>query len=323
MPGPKDAAFSKEAYAIKSREKDPAKAKPAMRELASRLGYPVPPQESPASQAVPGPVSGEVSSEVSGEGIRALGKAAASRWTQTRAVNVIYHFGNSRLVTVPSQAVLQVTSAQVDGASDPMVLGFYKSVSSGNASAYWVKFVGYNDDFAPGNLNSRFTWTNNTGATKTIRIVSWSYPGTAGATTLAHTVTQTGRRLSAASSTMWVSGSLESLTHIPSDFNGCAGPQASQVGLTKISAGSAAFGSSLVAFNENTMEGAFIRDTQYALQLNTTLLQGGSSFLLGFFEGDGYQPSPMDESPESLDQLDAHYGYPFYTAWQKDRFDCP
>jgi len=171
---PKNAAFAKEAYALKSREKDPAKIATAMRELMSRYGYPVLPREMSASNAVPGGVAG------------AFGKVAASSWTQVRGMNVNYHFAHSRLVSVPANATLQATGIVVDGTADPMIMGFYKSIGSGNASAYWVKFVGFNDDWAPGSLNARYNWTNNTGGAKSIRIVSLCYPSTYGATTMTY-----------------------------------------------------------------------------------------------------------------------------------------
>lgn len=307
----KDAAFAREAYALKSKEKDQAKVVPALRELMSRYGYPALSREMSASESVPGGFSG------------ALGKAAASSWTQVRSVNVIYHFAHTQLLSVPAGATLQATGAQVDGTSDPLIMGFYKTIGSGNASAYWIKFVGYNDDWGAGSLNSGFTWTNTTGASKSVRIVSWCYPETYGTTTMTFKITQNGRTIASGSRTMWVSGATEFYTRIPSDYAGCTGPLASQVELQRNRSNPATgFGSTLVAFDEGTMEGAFIRDTDYALQLNRPLKQGGSSFLMGYFQGDGYQPSSMDAS-DAIQKLDAHYHYPFYFVRQVDRFNCP
>jgi hypothetical protein len=312
---PKDPAFAKEAYAIKSGEKDPAKIKSALRELRSRYGYPVMPEELPASKAV------------SGKNPGALGKAAASEWTLVRALRTNYFFAHSLVVSVPANALLRVSATQVDGGTDPMVLGFYKSTTSTNSKAYLVKFVGYNDDIAPGNLNSNFSWTNRTGSAQSVRLVSWSYPGTYGTTTLSSRVTQNSLTHSK-SSTMWVSGAMEPETGLAPSFEACTGPLASRVIFT---AGRfnppTPFGSSLVAFNKNTMEGAFFRDTEDELQLND-VLPSGSGFLLGYFEGDGYQPTPMDFSNATQGAatdrlLNDHYHGVFYQGSQQDRYDCP
>ncbi|MBW8888733.1 MAG: hypothetical protein JF616_13330, partial [Fibrobacteres bacterium] len=60
------------------------------------------PEELPASKAV------------SGENPGALGKTAASEWTQVRAVRTNYFFAHSLVVSVPANAVLKVSATQVD-----------------------------------------------------------------------------------------------------------------------------------------------------------------------------------------------------------------
>ncbi|MBW8886148.1 MAG: hypothetical protein JF616_00195, partial [Fibrobacteres bacterium] len=198
----------------------------------------------------------------------------------------------------------------------------YKSTTTTNSKAYLVKFVGYNDDAAAGNLNSNFTWTNRTGVAKSVRLVSWSYPGTFGTTTMSYRVTQNSLTHSK-SSTMWVSGAMEPFTEVGSGFEACTGPLASGVIFTPSPFNPPTqFGSSLVAFNFNTMEGAFFRDTDDELLLND-VLPAGFGFLLAYFEGDGYQPSPMDGSATADGLLDAHYHGVFYTGSQQDRYDCP
>jgi hypothetical protein len=314
---PKDAAFAKEAYALKSNEKDPAKIASALRELRTRYGYPALRREMSASEAVPAGVPGAL---VSG----ALGKAATTTsWTQVRAVNIIYYFAHTQVVSVPANATLQATGIQVDATSDPMIMGFYKSVGTDNPAAYRVKFVGFNDDWAPGSLSSRFVWTNNTGAAKSIRIVSWCYPDAYGQTTMNYKVTLSGTTLAAYTRTMWVNGATQFYTRVPSDYAGCTGPTGSNVELRRDPNSPTGYGSTLVAFDEGTMEGSFIRDTDFALRMSRPLLPSGHNFLMGYFEGDGYQPSPMDESDATIDKLDAHYHFPFYFASQVDRYNCP
>jgi hypothetical protein len=315
---PQDAAFAKEAYALKSNGKDPAEIAAALRELRARYGYPALRREMSSSQAVPAAVPGALASG-------ALGKAAATTvWTQAREVNIIYYFAHSQVVSVPANATLQATGIQVDATSDPMIMGFYKSVGTDNPEAYRVKFVGFNDDWAPGSLSSRFVWTNNTGAAKSIRIVSWCYPDAYGQTTMNYKVTLSGTTLASYTHTMWVNGNTQFETDRPSSGTaGCTGPTGSNVELKRDPHSPTGFGSTLVAFDEGTMEGSFIRDTDFALRMSRPLLQSGHNFLMGYFEGDGYQPSPMDESDATIDKLDAHYHFPFYFAWQVDRYNCP
>jgi len=91
---------------------------------------------------------------------------------------------------------------------------------------------------------------------------------------------------------MWVSDNIEFYTRIPSEYEGCTGPLASDVTLQRNpSSPTTGFGSTLVAFDEGTMEGAFIRDTDYSLRLNRPLLQGGSSFLMDIWKGTDTSPA--------------------------------
>lgn len=310
---PVNAAFAREASAIKSRETDPAKREAAMRDLMSRFGYP----------ALPARASGPGAAPVPGSAPGALEKTAATEWTQVRGMNLFYPFAHSKVVSVPANGVLEAIANQGDAGSDPMLLAFYKTTSSGNAAAYWVKFVGYNDDRAAGNLNAYFKWTNTTGAAKTIRVVSWSYPGTYGVTNLTVRVTANGVA-SRFNSTLWVSGATEfETTSLHPDYAACTGPSASEIKLKRSPTSVTGYGHSLVAFNAGTMRGAFIRDTDYSLRLDEVLPPGGPSFLLGYFEGDGYQPDPMGIDDATLDALDAHYHFPLYFGSQNDRYACP
>jgi hypothetical protein len=310
--GPKDAAFSMEASAIKSREKEPAKIEAALRDLRSRLGYPALPRELSSSHADPN------------EAPLALGKAAATEWTQMRSANIGYHFAHTRVITVRPNATLKVWAEQVNGGADPMVMGFYSNGGSVNDQSFQTLFVGYNDDMAAGNVNAYFKWKNLGTVSRSIRLVSWCYPGTAGVTTTSWSLTETGRPTATGAKTMWVSGWTDFYPSDASDYAGCTGPSRSRINLFKDGGSpTAGTGNTFVAFNEATLRGGYLRDTDDAiLLLEDVLPRGGSSFVLGYFAGDGYQPSDMD-ADNALDLLDAHYGGPYYHGSQDDRYSCP
>lgn len=310
--GPKDAAFSMEAYAIKSREKDHAKIESSLRDLRSRLGYPALPRELSSSHADP-----------KGAPL-ALGKAAATEWTQMRSANISYHFAHTRVINVRPNATLKVWAEQVNGGADPMVMGFYSNGGSVNDQSFQAVFVGYNDDMVAGNVNAFFKWKNLSTISRSIRLVSWCYPGTAGVTTTSWSLTEPGRATATGAKTMWVSGWTDFYPRDASDYADCTGPSRSRIELWKDGGAPAAgTGSTLVAFNEATLRGGFLRDTDDAiLMLEDVLPRGGSSFVLGYFAGDGYQPSDMD-ADNAVDLLDAHYGGPLYHGSQDDRYICP
>jgi hypothetical protein len=84
------------------------------------------------------------------------------------------------------------------------------------------------------------------------------------------------------------------------------------------------YGSSVLAFNSKTMRGAYLRDTRAGLLLKDVLPPGPHSFLLGYFEGDGYQPSPFDPASDATYQaLNNHYHLPLYFGSQQDYYTCP
>lgn len=311
--GAPNPGFVREVQAIKAREKDPAAIRQAIREVSARYGYPVRPEETAADQPAQGAVP------------KALGKAASTgSWTQVRSVRVGYPFAHSKLVKVVAGATLETRAYAVDGGIDPMLIGFYKSEGTDNVNAYWVQFVGYNDDQAAGDLNSKFNWTNSTGATQYVRVVSFAYPGTWGTSTLVCRVVKGGSVLSRVTSTMWVSGDVEFFTEVPSDYYPkCGEPLASAITMHP-SPDPSSWGSSVLAFNANTMRGAYLKDTDYGLGLFEVLPTGPQSFLLGYFEGDGYQPDPFDPtSTATFQALNNHYHLPLYFGSQLDYYECP
>lgn len=84
------------------------------------------------------------------------------------------------------------------------------------------------------------------------------------------------------------------------------------------------YGSSLLAVNATTLNGGFIQDADYKIGLDEVLPSGGYNLLPGDFEGDGYQPDPMDmDDAATLRALDRHYGAPLCHGGEIQRLVCP
>lgn len=279
--------------------------------LRSRFGYPVPPSDLAPS---PGAIAAA----------KALGKTASTTsWTQVRGGNIFYPFAHFVTVSVPADMVLHVAANAVDQGADPYLAAFYKSIGSGNANAYWVNFVGVNDDRGDGTLNSYIAWRNATGSAKTVRLVSFVYPQTQGTTTLAWRILNNGTTFTSGSHTFWVGAAPHFDVEVPSDYAGCVGPMASNLtlNLDPTRTQQTHYGSSVLAVNTATMEGAYLKDTSYGLRLND-VLPGYPSFVVGYFEGDGFQPN-MIFPDEALKELNDHYHNPYYQWSETDEFSCP
>jgi hypothetical protein len=254
-------------------------------------------------------------------------KTAALSVVKTRSQFVIYHFGNTLVVTVPNGLWLEAVASRDDGSIDPILVAFYKTTGGANPAAYRVQLVGYNDDRAVGNLDSYFRWKNETGSDKSVRLVSYAYGATWGKETLSLRLMNGGFPVYQTSKTMYVTTHAGYQSDIPPDYASCTGPQGSRLQLERGLDSPTGFGSSLLAFNLNTMRGGFIRDTDYILNLEEALPTTLYGVFVGYFEGDGYQPSPFlldkDHISATTDAMDRHYGAPFYFASLLDHFLCP
>jgi hypothetical protein len=288
-------AFERDWLALKAQGLSPkamAEAAPALR---AKYGLPPVAQLASQERGIPTEVADAVAPQ-------ALGKAASLgmfKYEGSKSGRVIFYFAHYRDVAVGPGQTLIISADAVDPGTDPVVIAFYKTTASANPAAYQVKIVAWNDDYS--GVNSSASWTNNTGSSKPVRVLSYVYaPENSGKTSFSVIIPSPfGGTFYSYHSTRFTSAA-PIYDNQPINPYLCAspiGPFNSRIRLDKeISAG---YGTGILAFNSGTMTGGYIRETSATLDLDAVLPGGAPNMVLGFYEGKNFTYDDIPNLPYS------------------------
>lgn len=265
----RSAAFGREAATLKREIPDEAGRDAALRDLMRKYGYPVP------SEAATAPVGGEPSLPP-GSGVAASPKSAATV-TKLYTVRDAFPFGKAieALIIVPSGATMQAVTSHTN-ATDPMLIGFYQPGGGGNPGT--TRIIGFDDDGVSGTTDSYLTWTNVSGADRTVYLVAFAYSSASqGPATLSYRLTTDAAFAVRQDS---LSATRVARPNPVSPASGCTGPIGSFLNLSRSSSATARY--SLIAFNSNNYSGGYIFATPALLALEAILPRTTANFILGY-----------------------------------------
>jgi hypothetical protein len=272
-------AYARDIMALKARETDPKKISDEIANIQARYGY-VPTKAPEDAQWYPTLVPQAAP----------LAKVAAGPVTQYLQVKynrinnyVALHFEAS----VGAGQTFSATATPKEQGVDPVLVAFYKT--SGTSSACRVKLIGLNDDFGGSlGLGSFISWTNNTGATKSVRVLAYVYnENTFGNMNLVAKVTYQQNTYAYSSVTKNVGARLDyDYNFIPNSLSTCGAATASRIWLRKSQ--SLTTGTGILAINPVNMTGSFIRETNATLDLPEVMPEGRPYGIVAFWEADGY-----------------------------------
>jgi len=298
-------AFEHDWLALKAQGLSPkamAEAAPAL-----RAKYGLPPLDLPAEPDAAGPKGVPEAGAT-----QALGKAAAGTFQsfQVKSGRILFNFVHYRDVSVAAGQTLVMTASASDAGTDPVLIAFYKTSASAAPSAYKATIVAWNDDYN-GGLNSYATWKNNTGATKSVRVMSYVYSqANAGKTSFTVVITaSSGAPVYVTSENRYTSAA-PIYNNDAIDYGSCLGPISTDIQLLKDY--SPGYGAGMLAFNSKTMTGGYMRETDGYLALNAALPDGYPNMVLGFYEGKNFTIDDINTLPYSS----------FYYR-QHDIYSCP
>ncbi|MDB5051928.1 MAG: hypothetical protein JWO30_4999 [Fibrobacteres bacterium] len=271
-------ALEKEMLALKAGETDQGKLEQKMRETMARFGYPVQAPADPAgTEAAPAPQEG------------ALGKAAAAArnvntYRTVKNFNFDLPYTSRFAFSINPGVTLRVftrrTPEEVN--VDPVLVGYYET-SGPSATARLIQVVGVSDDAS--GRDADFTWTNSTGATKVVQVVSFAYSDVSSGGAVVTIRRSNVFKDFVLQRTM---GGVVKWTNNSINTTGCTGPSSSRITLKRVFGGG--FQNNLLAVNAATMRGGVIYEGSNdveSLDLADVLTSGGKNFLLGSFSMDG------------------------------------
>ncbi|MDB5051615.1 MAG: hypothetical protein JWO30_4686 [Fibrobacteres bacterium] len=299
-------SFSRDMIDLKARETDPAALRAGIRTLFAKYGY-----------SLPATADDALTSELPAETIAPLAKSAAgpvTDYVQIRSTRINNYPALYKDVAVGANQTLTVRANEVDVGADPVAVAFYKSADGPNSAAYNVKIAAWNDDYG-GFISSFFAWTNNTGSTKSVRVLAFAYqPENVGMMNLSVKVTYQQNTYVSTSENKFVSATPVFEYNRSTDlYPSCSPATASRIQLSKQT--SLTTGTGLLAFNPSTMNGGYIRQTSATLNLVEVLPAGYPRMFVGFWEADGF-PDVRKTPPASLP-------YNYWIANQYNLMTCP
>jgi hypothetical protein len=299
--------FAEEYRALKTREKDPVKLAAEIQDMLARYQLPAPERSSASS--IPGPVTLPAADENPAAG--SLGKIAAAAATTkfyvVKSRDFHLDFVVYKTMTIPANATLAVTINHDPATSilDPFAVAFYKPAGA-NPNFTKVTIAALDDD-AGGNLNSSFSWLNNTGASRVVTIIGFAYLPEVSGVGAFRASCRTAANVSCGliTQTTWMSGVAERVNDTP-DLPTCTGPFQSSISLSILSG--ADHGPGVLAVNAATKRGGFIYTQEGVLALTDVLPAAYPNFVLGFSSGIGGFPcgtSTCYESPNDYQFMQA------------------
>lgn len=295
-------AFDRSMLALKAAHPDMQERLAAIDDLAARYGRHI---EAPAT--LPDPVLHEM--ETSEPGPQGLGKTAAvTRYypVRGRSFSNTFTLWNAPWVE-PGQTLTAWTARSPNSAADPFLVAFYRE--DGTLTEFNMRVVGLNDDHG-GSLDSRFTWTNNTGVRRSIHVIAFAYtPSVSGEATMVTTVNNANPlvRTGPLGGTAIYDHNMTS----PAPAAGCVGPLGDRLTLRAIAnmTGHPLFA---MLVNSQSMRGAMLYNTQGVISktldhTGPVTASGYPNFLL-LSVTNVLQPPPADA---------------VYSGIQYQKYSCP
>jgi hypothetical protein len=195
--------------------------------------------------------------------------------------------------------------------ADPFMVAFYQTATTNEPNAYPIKMVAINDDIDAGNTDCSISWTNNTGSTKTVTVLSFVYSSEGRGFTTARVSVMSGNfgKLKYQKE-RWVSAapSWEQKYPTESDLY-TAGPLASKIRMRKGTAAAFEWGYGLLALNANTKNGGFMFNTEGFLDLPEVWNVGYPNLFLGICECKGFGPNDTQNYEFVFTELRDTYGF--------------
>lgn len=192
-------------------------------------------------------------------------------WVHTKRVNVV---NQAKLIAYTTRAA----DAQI---VDPRIVAYYPDGPDNGRTPTHI--VGLNDDYS--GLDSRFSWINTTGSSRTVTIHVFAYSESSrGKANLNYRIMSP---LGVEGVLRTSSGNLQATAvsaNLPPRY-ACQDPADSQLGLRILSGGG--YNAGLVAVNASLMRGGYLVEGLPPFVLGFVIPPGGDNFLLGIFEGDG------------------------------------
>jgi hypothetical protein len=239
-----------------------------------------------------------------------------------KAANVTYYypkkgqdFGNNfilgtpGLIVHPGQMYISWTARPPGSTADPFLVAYYQTIAGKAVSPIVV--VGLNDDYA-GSLDSRITWTNQTGSDQTVYSNAFAYSSSTGgtATLVSLVVGGTPQVL-----TYNMQGLVEYQNNItaPLPADGCSGPISDRLTLRAIARGRYTYCVMLV--NSQTMRGGSI--------CNLVDHPSQTLNLPGPATPSGYPNFMLWYATSQSEGSDASGDYPNYAGFQYQAHSCP
>jgi hypothetical protein len=160
--------------------------------------------------------------------------------------------GTPGLLVRPGQTFNSWTARPAGSVADPYTVAFYQTRISGNA--FRINVVGLSDDIE-GSLDSRISWTNQTGSDQWVFSYAFAYSGSTGgkATLISKVDGGTPQAITDEMHGLVEYGNNKST---PAPADGCTGPNFDRLSLHTVSRGGYTYGIMLV--NSETMKGGLI-----------------------------------------------------------------
>jgi hypothetical protein len=296
-PESRSAEFTRDMLALKAKGLPDAEREDALRALLARFGQ-APAQVSPAIVSEPEGGTSAVPLEKA---------AAATSWKTVKTTPFTFPYVIKQEMNVAAGGTLTATLRAAAGAdfTDPFLLAYYQSSGEVGFKSYQIKVVGFNDD--DNGLNSRFSWTNNTGSVKLVTVIGFAFSPSTGGPMVMNTsyppfpgpTGGTGLE----SSLLIVSG-IAKYDNEVSKFN-CLGPTTTRVSLTRV--GSTSLGHTAVAVNAKTLTGALVVGSTQTMDVGSLVASGYPNLFLTFV--------PWQD-------IDVDDGVTHYTARQQNAYAC-
>jgi hypothetical protein len=298
------AAFTKEAMAIKAEYNDPAAAfnqkafDAAMIELMQRYHLPVPKAAQEAwSPLVPEYVPESGSAELAG----ALGKEAAltTVWKKVKALDITFPYAQVAVFKVKNTDVMTTWTVGIDPSVDPYLVAFYST--SGRWDRDAIKVIALNDD-GHGFPNASIQWGNNTGADRMVALVAFGFSATTTGRSQLKYISTSGGPITTITGRIATSRVFSNNNVITA---GCSGPFATRLEEKRISGGR--YGTGILGVDVAQMKGANIFDRDTTVDLGFVLKPSGGNFVLPYLEDFDGKTYPNGNH---------------YNGWQEDRYTC-
>jgi hypothetical protein len=298
-PENRGAAFTRDMMALKAKGLPEAEREEAIRALLARYGQ--------APVYVPPKIVGDAEGAAAAE---PLAKSAiTSAWKTVKTTTFDFPYAMEEDINVAPGGTLTATLTAAPGQdfTDPFLLAYYKSAGVYDANAFRIQVVGFDDD-ADGTLNSRISWTNNTGSVQRVSVIGFAYsPATGGGMELrTHFPPYPGPTGLTGSVTSFLNVSGIAKYNDEAGKFPCLGPTDTRVTLSRVS-GSNTLGHTALVVDSRTLTGALVRVSNQNMNVGSVVASGYPNLFLTFVPRQDY---PVDD------------GVTRYTARQQNAYVC-